>query len=96
MYYSKDSIAKIFSLASMIKPYQVTYDSAAKKHFHCSLQSPIQFTMTLDGLFAYKPPRSDAILVNIVMENKFFFIKRWIQCATRATTLQQALEFPSN
>ena len=75
VWFDKDGIANIFSLASMMKRHRVTFDSQEEPAFLVHTpKGVIKFTMSDEGLFYYDPKyRTETCHVIAVDDNKKYY-----------------------
>lgn len=104
VWYNKNAITNIFSLAELEKKYRVTYDSKKEKAFIIYMPNKIlKFIKSENGLYYYKPKyktsNKNTSLVNhsieSVDENKKLFTNRQVEQAKLARNIYHALGTPS-
>ena len=98
VWFHKEAISNIFSLAKVRKQYRVTYDSDdAYFTVHRSAQGlpDMRFRETSTGLHVYEPDSDGMIFLNTVQENMEAFTKKEIEGAQVARKLLNKLAYPS-
>ena len=56
VWYDKNAITNVFSLANMTKHHRVTFDSAKQNAFIVHTErGPMKFSITANNLYAYSP-----------------------------------------
>ena len=88
VWFRKYAITNIISLKSLIKQYQVTYDSIDKIFV-------VHNNMHESGLHCYNLTNNTALLRNTISKNKQGFPKREINGTEQAKNLYAKLGYPS-
>ena len=109
VWFDENAIANIFSFASLVKKYRVTYDSAVEDAFIVHMKSHvIKFTGNKDGLYQYKVTlrfkkglkQMDCVsvsshMIDSVAENRQNYTSRQFEDAKAARKLYHILGAPT-
>ena len=104
VWYNKNSLTNIFSLAEMASKYKVTFDSEKENAFVIHMQNKeVKFNMMRNGLYGMKPREMDderkqflqLQMLNTLEENKRFYSERQLERVKKARDFIYALGCPS-
>ena len=106
VWFDKNAITNVFSLANMTKKHQVTFDSDDENAFIVHTEGgKMKFKLTHNNLYAYKSHQQESdegmgknkptSLIQTVTENEKFYTKRQLQRAQVARNLLHALGNPT-
>ena len=97
VWFDKDGIANIFSLASMIRRHRVVFDSAVEPAFLVyTPKGIVRFTLSPEGLFYHVPNYKNATQHVLTMaENAAFYTKKQQRKAKEARELLHTLACPT-
>jgi hypothetical protein len=97
VWYDKNAMTNVFSLAEMEKHHRVTYESQKESAFIVHTpRGPTKFTKGPENLYYYKPKyRTGTTMVETVSDNEAYYTDRQIARAKEARKLLHALGCPT-